>query len=176
MRMKFGRHHGDPLGISFQGLVQGPVRLCSLPGPTGTTLIQGPTQTVNIVIFAVFGLGCGEIAQETFFVLTASTPKVRLGAAHTTAHIRRVAGDALSRQFNRLFVSAEAEFKVDELVAYGTVIGIERQGTQQRLPGARWLQFALDGGQSHEIVLPRFPTHLKDAEEVSLSLRIVPER
>src|SRR5262249_48094558 len=131
MRMKFGWHHRDPLSVGLQGLVQEPVRLCGLPGPTGPTLIQSATQTVDIVIFAVFGLGCGEIAQETFFVLTASTPKVRLGAAHTTAHIRRVASDALSRQVNGLFVSAEAEFKVDELVAYGTVIGIEHQGTQQ---------------------------------------------
>src|SRR5919199_1725767 len=122
MGMKFGRHHRDPLGVGLQGLVQEAMRLCGLSGPTGPTLIQSPTQTVNIVIFAIFGLGCGEVAQETFFVLNASTPKVRLGAAHTTAHIRRVAGDALSRQFNRLFVSAEAEFKVDELVAYSTVI------------------------------------------------------
>src|SRR5262249_51371263 len=44
------------------------------------------------------------------------------------------------------------------------------------LPGARWLQFTLDSGQSHEIVLPRFSTHLEDAEEVGLSLRVVPER
>ena len=174
--MKFGRYRRNPLGIGLQGLVQEPVRLCGLSGPTGSTLIQRPTQTVNIVIFAVFRLGCGEIAQETLFVLTASTPKVCLGAAHTTAHIRRVARHALSRQFNRLFVRAETEFKVDELVAYGTVIGIERQGTQEGVPGARWLQLALDRGQGHEIVLPRFPTHLKEAEEVGLSLRIVPER
>src|SRR2546422_998226 len=91
MRMKFGRYRRNPLGIGLQGLVQEPVRLYGLSGPTGPTLIQCPTQTVNIVIFAVFCLGCGEIAQETFFVLTASTPKVRLGAAHTTAYIRRVA-------------------------------------------------------------------------------------
>src|SRR5215468_5528141 len=176
MRMKFGRHHRDPLGIGLQGLVQEPVRLCGLSGPTGSTLIQSPTQTVNIVIFAIFGLGCGEIAQETFFVLTASTPKVRLSAAHTAADIRRIAGDALSRQFNCLFVSAKAEFKVDKLVAYGTVIGIKRQGTQEGLSGTCGLQFALDGGQGHEIILTRFPTHLKEAQEVSLRLRIVPER
>src|SRR5215831_7844715 len=176
MRMEFGRHHCDPLGIGLQGLVQELVRLCSLSDPTGPTLIQSPTQTVNIVIFAVFGLSRGEIAQEAFFVLTASTPKVCFGAAYTTAHIRRVARHALSRQVNGLFVSAEAQFKVDELVAYGTVIGIECQGTQQGLPGARWLQFALDSGQGHEIVLPRFSTHLEDAQEVGLSLRVMPER
>src|SRR5215468_5658640 len=176
MRMKFGRHHRDPLGIGLQGLVQEPVRLCGLSGPTGSTLIQSPTQTVNIVIFAVFDLGCGEIAQEAFFVLTASTPKIRLGAAHTTAHIRRIASDALSRQFNDLFVCTEAEFKVDELVAYSTIIGIEHQGTQEGLPGTRWLQFALDGGKGHEIVLPCFPTHLKDAQEASLRLRVMSKR
>src|ERR1043166_1157917 len=114
MRMKFGRCRRNPLGIGLQSLVQEAVRLCGLSDPTGPTLIQRPTQTVNIVIFAVFSLGCGEIAQETFFVLTASTPKVRLGATHTTAHIRRVARHALSRQVNGLFVSAEAELKVDE--------------------------------------------------------------
>jgi hypothetical protein len=93
-------------------------------------LIEGPTQTVYVVIFAVFGLGCGKIAQETFLVLTASTPQVRLRAAYTTAHIRRVAGDALSRQVNCLLISAEAEFKLNKLVAYGTIIGIERLGAQ----------------------------------------------
>src|SRR5215475_7422105 len=176
MCMKFRWHHRNPFGVGLQGLVQGLVRLCSLPGPTGPTLIQGPTQTVNIVIFAIFGLGCGEIAQEAFFVLTASTPKIRLGAAHTTAHIRRIASDALSRQFNDLFVCTEAEFKVDELVAYSTIIGIEHQGTQEGLPGTRWLQFALDGGKGHEIVLTCFPTHLKDAQEVSLRFRVMSKR
>ena len=176
MRMKFGRHHCDPIGVGLQGLMQAPVRFCGLLSPAGATLIQGPPQSVNIIIFTVFGLSCSEITQEAFFVFAVSTPKVRLGAAHTTADIRRVAGYALGRQVNGLFVSAEAEFKVDELVAYGTVIGIERQSPQQRLPGARWLQFTLDGGQGHEIVLPRLPTHFKDAQEVGLSLRIVPER
>ena len=68
------------------------------------------------------------------------------------------------------------QFKVDELVAYGAVIGIERQGTQEGLPGARWLQFTLDSGKGHEILLPRFPTHLKDTQEVNLRLRIMSER
>ena len=175
MCMEFRWYHRDPFGIGLQGLMQGPVRFDSVPGTTGATLIQGPTQTIDIVIFAIFGLGCREITQEAFFVLTASAPKVRLGSAHTTTDIRRVTSHALGRQFNRPFVGAEAEFKVNELVPYRTVIGIKRQGTQEGLPGAGWLQFTLDSGQSHEIVLPGFPTHLEYTEEMGFSLRIVPK-
>jgi hypothetical protein len=39
MRMKFGRHHRDPLSVGLQGLMQEPVPLCSLPGTIGAALM-----------------------------------------------------------------------------------------------------------------------------------------
>src|SRR5262245_15419946 len=100
MRMKLGRHHCNPISVGHQCLLQALVRFYGLLRPTGATLIQGPPQSVNIIIFTVFGLSCSEITQEAFFVCAVSTPKVRLGAAYTTADIRRVTGHALSRQLN----------------------------------------------------------------------------
>src|SRR5437868_6840022 len=97
MRVKFGRHHRDTLGVGLQGLVQGLVHLYGLSGSVRPALIHGPTQTVNIVVFTVFGLGRRAITQEALFVLATSTPKVRLGATHTTADICRVTGHALGR-------------------------------------------------------------------------------
>src|SRR5262245_35647627 len=152
------------------------VRLRWLLRSTCPALIQGTTQAIDIVVFAILGLGRSEIAQDMLLVLTPSTSEVRFGTAHTTTDISRIPGHAFCGQSDRLLVGAEAEFKVDELVTDGAVIGIECQGSCQAMPGTLWLQFALHGGQGNEILLPRLATHLHHTLEVCLGICIVPER